>query len=47
MAELYRDVVTARIEYAFIRADNGVPDLGMPDVPLEANELLAQLELRF
>ncbi len=44
---VYRDLVRARVEYAWVREKNGVPSLGIADEPLKNDELLVQLELRF
>lgn len=47
IAQVYRDLIRARVEYAIIDEDNGVPALGQAEVPFRNNELMVQLELRF
>lgn len=47
IAEVYRDLFRVRVEYSFLREHNGVPGLGVGDVPFRNDELVVQLELRF
>ncbi len=47
IARVWRDLVALRLEYAFSWEKNGVPGLGVADVPFRDNEFLLQAELRF
>ena len=46
-ANIFRDFVSIRLEYAFIMEENGVDALGIDSVSVDNNELLLQLEARF
>ncbi len=46
-AAVYRDLVVARFEYAWVAEINGVSGLGIANQSIRNNELLGQLELRF
>ena len=44
---VYRNLVLLRLEFALIDEENGVPALSIPNTPIQNNEFMAQLELRF
>lgn len=47
VAVIYRDIVRARVEYAWVRENNSVAGLGIANEPIRNDELLVQLEVRF
>ncbi len=47
ISEVYRDLLTVRLEYFMVAERNGVPALDIADEPLRNDELMLQLELRF
>jgi hypothetical protein len=47
IVHLYRELLKLRVEYYQITEHNGVPALGIDNVPFKNNELLTQIELRF